>query len=163
MNVVLRGLEIQSLNLTFVVHNGEYPSAVALKNNIVSKRWTDKESPLTATDHEENTVEASHYTDEDYTNVNCLQKQLSEVQAVVRAEQKIFRLDTQRLTHDNYMLIAILQSEYIKKPHKIELKRKSKKYDPSETYWRIVCINMALHLAKRKEAPVDPVMRPSDL
>ncbi|OJZ89695.1 hypothetical protein ASPFODRAFT_204660 [Aspergillus luchuensis CBS 106.47] len=39
---------------------------------------------------------------------------------------------------------------------KIELKRKSIKYDPSETYWRIVCINMALHLAKRKEAPVDP-------
>lgn len=62
-------------------------------------------------------MEASHYTDEDYTNVNCLQKQLSEVQAVVRAEQKIFRLDTQRLTHDNYMLIPILQSEYIKKPH----------------------------------------------
>lgn len=45
---------------------------------------------------------------------------------------------------------------------KIELKRKSTKYDPSETYWRIIYINMALHLAKRKEAPVDPVMRPSD-
>ncbi|GAT23310.1 hypothetical protein RIB2604_01704480 [Aspergillus luchuensis] len=39
---------------------------------------------------------------------------------------------------------------------KIELKRKSTKYDPSETYWRIIYINMALHLAKRKEAPVDP-------
>lgn len=117
MNVVLRGLEIRSLNLTFLVHNGENPSAVILRSKIVSKRWSDEKSPLTATDNEENTMEASHYTDEGYTNVNCLQKQLFEVQAVVRAEQKIFRLDTQRLTHDNYMLIAILQSEYIKKPH----------------------------------------------
>lgn len=102
------------MNLTFLVHNGENPSAVILRSKIVAKRWSDEKSPLTATDNEENTMEASHYTDEVYTNVNCLQKQLFEVQAVVRAEQKIFRLDTQRLTHDNYMLIAILQSEYIR-------------------------------------------------
>ncbi|GLA07983.1 hypothetical protein AnigIFM60653_009504 [Aspergillus niger] len=34
---------------------------------------------------------------------------------------------------------------------KIELGRKFATYDPSDTYWKIVCINMALHLAKRKE------------
>ncbi|GLA28778.1 hypothetical protein AnigIFM63326_006369 [Aspergillus niger] len=34
---------------------------------------------------------------------------------------------------------------------KVELGRKSAIYYPSDTYWKIVCINMALHLAKRKE------------
>lgn len=111
MNVVLRRLEIQSVNLTFLVHNGEYPSAVILRSKIVSKHWSDEERSVTATDNEENTVEASHYTDEGYTNVTLTEAKSFKAQDVSRAGQEILRFETRRLTHDNDMLIAMLQSE----------------------------------------------------
>lgn len=98
-------------DLTFLVHNGEYPSAVILENKIVSKHWSDEERSVTATDNEENTVEASHYTDEGYTNVTLTEARSFKAQDVSRARQEILRFETRRLTHDNDMLIAMLQSE----------------------------------------------------
>ncbi|GLA34886.1 hypothetical protein AnigIFM63309_009066 [Aspergillus niger] len=46
---------------------------------------------------------------------------------------------------------AFWMDDVLTPKEKIELWRKFATYDPSDTYWKIVCINMALHLAKRKE------------
>lgn len=54
-------------------------------------------------------------------------------------------------TKDQTNPSAFWMDDVLTPKEKIELGRKFATYDPSDTYWKIVCINMALHLAKRKE------------
>ncbi|KAL7654538.1 hypothetical protein M752DRAFT_296143 [Aspergillus phoenicis ATCC 13157] len=54
-------------------------------------------------------------------------------------------------TKDQTNLSAFWMDDVLIPKEKIELGRNFATYDPSDTYWKIVCINMALQLAKWKE------------
>ncbi|GKZ61541.1 hypothetical protein AnigIFM49718_008260 [Aspergillus niger] len=82
------------------------------------------------------------FTDEEMAN---LEEELQKVAGPAGPSSSRDFIKNQNTTSASWM------EDVLTPRKKIELGRKSGKYNPSDTYWKIVCINMALHLTKQKE------------